>query len=1531
MCNYSWGPNDIVLTFYDPTRCIIIGANTNGTAVRGSWNRPLIAKVAMLAFQSGAVLKPPPVRANISMHVTFVDSCDTDTGSSSNFVAMSSMNKVLSGVRGCVPGARGAVGGSEDTAVVARFASVLGVPNIGFNADSADFSDKGQYPFFVRMSQNLRNLALTYIRVFRTLGYTKAMLWHSVDAGGMDAKDTFVKLSGLKDTKFTLDTNGVPHGDLTGLPPLENTERYGAWMGLLNHALNKNAHLHLVCVDKTSPMMDLFHWLALHNLMGKGYQWMGFDVWLSVYVQKYLYAIQYILPTFLNQTSVYADVTAVDGYIVIQPQGEGPLLDKFLTFWNSVRTRKDDFFEPFLARQSDWFDDHTSEWMSIPIGAFLFDAMWGMMLAVNAMALEAGGANFTGAALLEKIRHLEFEGISGNITFNENGDRNLSFNIRQIWSCPWKAKVAYANGTSAWPTNYTDNLVGVASPTYCDIQPPLYYYGCSTTPPPDQDLLCSKGSYYDRTNAVCVNCTAGKYTPEVGASACLSCSPGSFGASAAMSQCQACPQGYHSTTEQATACVGCDPGTYMDEIQQILCRSCRPGAFAETNSTVTCGTCPRGSFANGTGSTACTPCPPGRSTQDPGATSSDVCLCMEGTYSLQDGSACLPCPVGMYCAFGSTVGSARGTAPVAKELYMALRSEPLQAYLCLTSTACPGGPPGTCGRYRDPEKVACGQCENSAYESGGNCHMCDNNDLGPFIATLLGGLVAVCLMTVIVNRNLLTKTNDATTVTVMCGLALTCVQTLGLFRTLSIGTFEPMTTVLRLASVLSFDIRVIKAACVVGSSPVEMFLLRQSVAPAVLVSVACSLVVKKKVDPKSVLKVELCNSIGHIFTIFFLPIMLSLLNPFICYPHPGDLGSSMVSAPSILCFHNRSHGTMVIGSLIALLIVPVPYLTIVSYGIQRYPEWISQHDGGGFMLRAMHFLFYRYKPERYFYGAIMLTRSMCMCLVPIVIRDDPALQVFLTCAVLVFFTLLQQHLAPWRSTVANIMDGAVSGSLLLLLVLGSMAADFTLSMKSITQAWLISSILAAIGIGIGLAVTIRKYLVPRPYYHMFLSHHKAHAAAQARLLKLMLESRRTLGVFIDSDDLTELDTLFDTIKTKVGHMVAYLTRDTLRRPWCAGELVTTHRMKLNVTVVRTPSFQNLTPQQLHDMAHGSGTYVEMEGANLNQYSITLPDIAAAYEWLLGPHIPVIELQVSVKGIGRFDDVAAKLLKEEVIATKEEGKMRPGMLLVSVDFTSDEALACAGVLLRKIQRRVFELFPNGIYALFCDEGGGHVLARFVRQCHAALVMLTPGTLTSNAQLMVIFELMRLAEKSQHGGDDQHMTSGGMHDLSSATGHPGAHKLAAPAPPAVLVQCPGFVFPCKSFYSTELPRALKDWPDGAPVFAEIYIAKFFKRISVSFATHASDTVLNTQASEVVSRIPPPGRQGHHSMDSDVNAPMAGKYGKDEGADGGVTRSPAAHHGHHAHPHLLKNVKKDQKAVLKAWPGVSRKDDADFEIIL
>ena len=117
---------------------------------------------------------------------------------------------------------------------------------------------------------------------------------------------------------------------------------------------------------------------------------------------------------------------------------------------------------------------------------------------------------------------------------------------------------------------------------------------------------------------------------------------------------------------------------------------------------------------------------------------------------------------------------------------------------------------------------------------------------------------------------------------------------------------EPAQSILNVAALISFDLELLKVACVMGVNPLRSFAFRQLL-PVLLIPVALITLLVKKHAPKcgksaTPIWMELYNSLGTFFSVFFISILISALDPFICYEHPGDAGESVRSAPSLLCF-----------------------------------------------------------------------------------------------------------------------------------------------------------------------------------------------------------------------------------------------------------------------------------------------------------------------------------------------------------------------------------------------------------------------------------------------------------------------------------------------------------------------------------------------------------------------------------------------------------------------------------------------------
>eukprot|EP00971_Amphidinium_carterae_P262609 5209183-Amphidinium_carterae.1 len=349
---------------------------------------------------------------------------------------------------------------------------------------------------------------------------------------------------------------------------------------------------------------------------------------------------------------------------------------------------------------------------------------------------------------------------------------------------------------------------------------------------------------------------------------------------------------------------------------------------------------------------------------------------------------------------------------------------------------------------------------------------------------------------------------------------------------------------------------------------------------------------------------EFVNTVGTLFNIFFISIIISCVSPLVCYPHPGNSGRSVVGNPTTLCNFEDDHAYVVTTGFIALLCVPVPFLALVVFGILRYRRYVRSSLDAQWFLASFRFLFMRFHPSAYYFGAATVARGVCCCLVPVVL-DGPGVQVVLLAMIIGTYVLVQQHLHPWRAKLANIVDGLLGFLLLLILLCLAVVTDLpgTQAVPMVAVVGFVGTLIAPTAITA--YIFFKKSI--RDSYHIFICHHKADAAAQSRLLKMLLTAMTGKRIFIDSDDLIELDKLFDIVKTRVKLLLVYLTRDTLMRPWCVGEITTNWACRGKVATVKTPSF--IHPSE--DEAKELHLLVDTASFNLLEQGITQDAMALA--------------------------------------------------------------------------------------------------------------------------------------------------------------------------------------------------------------------------------------------------------------------------------------------------------------------------------
>jgi len=496
--------------------------------------------------------------------------------------------------------------------------------------------------------------------------------------------------------------------------------------------------------------------------------------------------------------------------------------------------------------------------------------------------------------------------------------------------------------------------------------------------------------------------------------------------------------------------------------------------------------------------------------------------------------------------------------------------------------------------------------------------------------------------------------------------------------------------------------------------------------------------------------------------------------------------------------------------------VPISFIAMCTKAMYRFPRRLTKGDSR--FLRSFAFLFYRFKAASYWYSLVYILRSALIALVPVI--PNSRAQVIVIEVLLFSTTLVQAHTFPWRVESANYLDCTLSSILITTLCCASFLVDGadpkTLSL--LCSVLLVGMMVLAVTLMLGSLAT--HFVMRRQKeFQYFITHHKADAAAQARLLKMMLQRLTARPVFIDSDNLQNLDFLFEVVRSKVQNLIVYLTSDTLSRPWCAGEIVTAYYSKVPIILVRCQSFKELRPHQIRNLRD----YVDLVGSNVLQYGITYEDLEKSYLHLQSNSFQQLNVPQRAGVIQKFAELADMVLVGRPSRASSKNPFAHHVasedtILISAASSDDEATAAACILLFKVQEELFVLFGKRV-RLTSELGSVNEGEAAIGLTWALVIMLSQATLMSVEQL----EIIAVGSETERN--------------------------------IVSVKLPSFKFPGDSFYSEALPRL---WPDNVDR-GTIALQNFFKFIAVDFTTYASDDVLETQASSILERV----RQGGLSI--------------------------------------------------------------------
>jgi hypothetical protein len=260
---------------------------------------------------------------------------------------------------------------------------------------------------------------------------------------------------------------------------------------------------------------------------------------------------------------------------------------------------------------------------------------------------------------------------------------------------------------------------------------------------------------------------------------------------------------------------------------------------------------------------------------------------------------------------------------------------------------------------------------------------------------------------------------------------------------------------------------------------------------------------------------------------------------------------------------------------------------------------ITRPSGTDF-IKCFHFIFNRFKPDCYFYGLIYCSRNSCISLIPVAFADEIAAQLMLMGLLVAGTSLVQCWIMPWRSVMPNFMDSitTLGGCFFFYVVLLGGAIAFILLVS----------------------YSVYFVTVPPMPYGIFLSHHKQGAAVLARWWKLLLGTMATDVVFLDSDNLRQLDHLFEMCAFQCKNIVVLLTREILSRLWCAGEVAVGVRNKVNMVLVTSEDY---TPPDDEFLKGLETKWSDSEKSQVAALGIIIEAIEVAYRQL--PKLPTITL------------------------------------------------------------------------------------------------------------------------------------------------------------------------------------------------------------------------------------------------------------------------------------------------------------------
>ena len=561
---------------------------------------------------------------------------------------------------------------------VATLASVQKVPQISFGSTSPALSNKAAYPFFLRTAapDTIQAFALWEWIVQADIPMVTCL--YSMEGFGQGLMQEIQKRS-----QQAGQPDRIKGKSLRYMPQDFDAAEVRETVGGLRD-LGSNFVILAVEPRMASQILPV---LEDEGMLGEGWQLVG--------------------------TDTYADVTLPLGFMTFLPSAMGSRFPDFQRLWS--RIEEEDILST-EARQEYSLDrmkaplDHASVQSVIGDVAKIstwtvlaFDAVYTFLVAINQL-LQKGvpQSAIRSEVLLEELLKTQFVGASGQVSFDENGDRLGAYNLlnmQQLHRQAPQSVVAAVFSASTGNFTFQTDLV--------------WMDGSRGLKAPQRLFLCESG-FYQAESRQCRVCPRGSMCAGGNASFVL-CPRGTFAGSTGMSTCTPCPE-----------------GQFAGDIGSFQCSPCIPGYVAARTGMEACTRCELGSYMPFPQGSACLICGGGQVTPESGADSQSQCLCDDETFMCNN--VCKPCPHGLYCPKGLGPPLQMPGYWADPALFNGSESCEASVLHCRSKYECPLAELGNCADGR--EGRACNNCKTDHFPviegtGTGSCQPCEGGDWIP--------------------------------------------------------------------------------------------------------------------------------------------------------------------------------------------------------------------------------------------------------------------------------------------------------------------------------------------------------------------------------------------------------------------------------------------------------------------------------------------------------------------------------------------------------------------------------------------------------------------------------------------------------------------------------------------------------------------------------------------------------------------------------------------------------------------------------